>query len=433
MNQRAEAGNAVTLTVAATGKNVAYEWFLCDNEAGDNPVAIVPAETNASLNITVTAGMNQWYKVVVSSDCGSDVFATARASEFQPTTPATVTESIVWDWTSSVWPASGTAAFTNEDAPDYELLADADAIVPNAEGFRSDMLYGKGQYVWRYNNQFFQGSAIKFTSTVAGMVRVYFRSTGSGKTVEVAINGTSAGSRTNSFDWSEYVEVPAGEVEILCTGDGYTRIQKIEFLEEINRREAAWVAPGELGTVCLKDDAKVLGAKVFEVMGCNASGYMVFDEILSGEIEAGKPYLFEVTRNGSVAFFKTVGAAHSDDEIEVMGMIGTFDGETLHPGTGNYCYFSGRHIWRVNDFSVDITVPAYCCYVNYDELKIHPIAAAAPAPGRRRVIMGVNGKDEAQGFENLNASETPMKVMIDGTLYIIRGEKKYDATGRLVK
>ena len=433
MNQRAEAGNAVTLTVAATGKNVAYKWYTCDNEAGDNPEAIVPAETNASLNITVTAGMNQWYKVVVSSDCGSDVFATARVSVFQPTTPATVTESIVWDWTSSVWPASGTAAFTNEDAPDYELLADADAIVPNAEGFRSDMLYGKGQYVWRSGNKFFQGTAIKFTTTVAGAVRVYFRSTGSGKTVNVAINGTDAGSRTNSFGWSSYVEVPAGEVEMICTGDGYTRIQKIEFLEEINRREAAWVAPGELGTVCLKDNAKALGAKVFEVMGCNASGYMVFDEILSGEIEAGKPYLFEVTRNGSVAFFKTVGATHTETAESDKGMIGTFDGETLHPGTGNYCYFSGRHIWRVNDFSVDITVPAYCCYVDYDEFKNNPISTAAPAPGRRRVVLGVNGKDEAQGFEDLDASEKPLKVMIDGTLYIIRGEKVFDATGRLVK
>lgn len=431
MNQRGEVDDVVTLTVAATGKNVSYKWYTCD-EDGSNEVALDPAETGTSLNVTVTAGMNQWYKVIVTSDCGN-AEAKAKVSEFQPTTPANVTNSILWDWTSSVWPASGTAAFTNEDAPDYELLADADAIVPNAEGFRSDMLYGKGQYVWRSSDPFFQGSAIKFTSTVAGMVRVYFRSTKSGRTVNVAINGTAAGSRTNSFGWSEYVEVPAGEVEILCTGDGYTRIQKIEFLEEINRREAAWVAPGELGTVCLKDNAKALGAKVFEVMGCNASGYMVFDEILSGEIEAGRPYLFEVTRNGSVAFFKTIGAAHSDDEIEVMGMIGTFDGVTLHPDDGNYCYFSGRHIWRVNDFSVDIPVPAYCCYVNYDELKNHPIAAAAPAPGRRRVIMGVNGKDEAQGFENLNASETPMKVMIDGTLYILRGEKVFDATGRLVK
>jgi hypothetical protein len=47
--------------------------------------------------------------------------------------------------------------------------------------------------------------------------------------------------------------------------------------------------------------------------------------------------------------------------------------------------------------------------------------------------MSVNTKDEAQGFENLQSGDAPMKVMIDGTLYIIRGEKVFDATGRLVK
>ena len=429
MNQRAEAGNAVTLTVAATGKNVAYEWFLCDNEAGDNPVAIVPAETNASLNITVTAGMNQWYKVVVSSDCGSDVFATARVSEFQPTTPATVTESIVWDWTSSVWPASGTAAFTNEDAPDYELLADADAIVPNAEGFRSDMLYGKGQYVWRYNNQFFQGTAIKFTTTVAGAVRVYFRSTGNGKTVNVAINGTDAGSRTNSFGWSDYVVVPVGEVAIVGTGDGYTRIQKIEFLGAIDSRTG--YAARELGTACYEDDAVIFGANTYALSGTNEHGYAVFDEILSGEIEAGKPYLFE-SNGGEVLICKKPGANHADQEEAFNGMIGSFAGTTLTPGTGNYYYFSGRNIWRVNDFTVDIPVPAHRCYVDYDVLSASP-APLAPAPGRRRVVLGVNGENQAQGFENIENGDAPMKVMIDGTLYILRGEKVFDATGRLVK
>ena len=39
----------------------------------------------------------------------------------------------------------------------------------------------------------------------------------------------------------------------------------------------------------------------------------------------------------------------------------------------------------------------------------------------------------ATGIDELNASETPMKVMINGQLFIIRGEKMYDATGRLVK
>ena len=429
MNQRAEAGNAVTLTVAATGKNVAYKWYTCD-EDGSNEVALDPAETGTSLNVTVTAGMNQWYKVIVTSDCGN-AEAKAKVSEFQPTTPATVTESIVWDWTSSVWPASGTAAFTNEDAPDYELLADADAIVPNAEGFRSDMLYGKGQYVWRSGNKFFQGTAIKFTTTVAGAVRVYFRSTGGGKTVEVAINGTSAGSRTNSFGWSSYVEVPAGEVEMICTGDGYTRIQKIEFLALAHQRTTGYAA-GDLGTVCLEDATIIDGATLYELQGLDEHGYLAFDEILSGELEAGKPYLFQVTNPSKISFYKPVGAAHSDDEIANKGMIGTFSGTTLTQGVDDLCYFSGRHIWRVNDFTVGIPIPAHRCYVNYDTLK-GAGPASAPAAGRRRVIMGVNGKDEAQGFENLDASETPMKVMIDGTLYILRGEKVFDATGRLVK
>ena len=430
LNKRGEVDDVVTLTVAATGKNVAYEWFRCDNEAGENPVAFEPAETGTSLNVTITAGMEQWYKVLVTSDC-NNTFATAKVSEFQPTTPASVTTSILWDWTSSVWPASGTAAFANEDAPDYELLADAGAIVPNAEGFRSDMLYGKGQYVWRSSDPFFQGSAIKFTSTVAGMVRVYFRSTKNGRTVNVAINGTDAGSRTNSFGWSEYVEVPAGEVEILCTGDGYTRIQKIEFLEIIDSRTE--YAAKDLGTACYKYDALVIGATAYMIAGINESGYIVFDEI--GELEAGKPYLFEAD-GGKIFFCKPIGVTAAPlangEEITVKGMVGTFTGTTLTQGADDLCYFSGRHLWRVNDFGVDIEVEHNRCYVNYDVLKAAG-PASAPAAGRRRVTMGINGKDATQGFENILGGDQPMKVMIDGTLYIIRGEKVFDATGRLVK
>ena len=344
----------------------------------------------------------------------------------------TVTASTLWDFS-----LAGNTALQNQ----------TDVVLANMPGIINDATFNAQALKGTFNKlqgdgHSYQGSKLMFTVAEEGLLTIEFSGTnnharhlqvctGDGEIVIADWDYNSS-----STHQTKSIEIPAGKITLKAfEGEGAqnARIYTLEYLALADRREAAWVAPGELGTVCLKDNAKALGAKVFEVMGCNASGYMVFDEILSGEIEAGRPYLFEVTRNGSVAFFKTVGAAHSDDEIEVMGMIGTFDGETLHPGTGNYCYFSGRHIWRVNDFSVDITVPAYCCYVNYDELKNHPIAAAAPAPGRRRVIMGVNGKDEAQGFENLNASETPMKVMIDGTLYILRGEKKYDATGRLVK
>ena len=444
LNQRGEVGDVVTLSAAATGKNVAYKWYTCD-EDGSNEVALDPAQTGPSIDVTITAGLLQWYKVKVTSDCGG-AEAKAKVSEFVPTTPANVTTSILWDWTSSAWPASGEVPFTNktEDGTDltpaYELLADADAIVPNNAAFRSDMLYGKGQWVWRSGNKFFQGTAIKFNTTVAGMVRVYYRSTGNNKEVQVTIAGTPAGkNKTSNFQWSEYVEVPAGDVEILCLSTdaekSLTRVQKIEFLALEDRRADTWVKPGELGTVCLENDAMVMGANIYALAGLDENGYLAFNQIMSGELEAGKPYLFEATRSGNVSFYKTLNAGHADEAGVTNGMHGTFSNKTFSPNTaeseGIY-YFSGTHIWKVDDFSVSITVPAYRCYVDYDAVQAAG-PAQAPAAGCRRVTLGVNGKNNATDVENLNASEAPVKLIIDGKMYILRGEKLFDATGRLVK
>ncbi len=47
--------------------------------------------------------------------------------------------------------------------------------------------------------------------------------------------------------------------------------------------------------------------------------------------------------------------------------------------------------------------------------------------------MTVNGTSTATGIDAINASEKPMKLMIDGQIYILRGEKMYDVTGKLVK
>jgi hypothetical protein len=47
--------------------------------------------------------------------------------------------------------------------------------------------------------------------------------------------------------------------------------------------------------------------------------------------------------------------------------------------------------------------------------------------------MSVQNTNVATGVDAINASEKPMKLMIDGQLFILRGEKMYDATGRLVK
>ena len=95
-------------------------------------------------------------------------------------------------------------------------------------------------------------------------------------------------------------------------------------------------------------------------------------------------------------------------------------------------YFSSNHIWAVKDFVVNINVPAYYCYIDYPAV-LADEPAPAPAPGRRRVSMGVQGSQVATGFEAIEASEKPMKLMINGQIFILRGEKLFDATGRLVK
>ena len=62
-----------------------------------------------------------------------------------------------------------------------------------------------------------------------------------------------------------------------------------------------------------------------------------------------------------------------------------------------------------------------------------PTNAVAPAPGRRRISMSGEAPQVTTGMENLNAGEQPVKVLINGQIFILRGEKMYDATGRLVK
>ena len=112
-------------------------------------------------------------------------------------------------------------------------------------------------------------------------------------------------------------------------------------------------------------------------------------------------------------------------------MVGTFVQMTLSPATDvNAYYFQGTHFYAVADRTKDLTVPANRCYVDLTE----PHAAAAPRAGVRRITFGVNGTNGATGFENIKALDGRVqKVLIDGKIYILRGEKIFDATGRLVK
>jgi hypothetical protein len=102
----------------------------------------------------------------------------------------------------------------------------------------------------------------------------------------------------------------------------------------------------------------------------------------------------------------------------------------LDEDQGNYILYQNQY-WLVSGRAAYIN--NFRAYIKLGEIST---TAPTPNPGqapRRRVAMTVHGEQVATGFENLNASEKPVKLMIDGNIYILRGEKLYDATGRLVK
>ncbi len=47
--------------------------------------------------------------------------------------------------------------------------------------------------------------------------------------------------------------------------------------------------------------------------------------------------------------------------------------------------------------------------------------------------MGVTGQNTATGVDQVQGDNVPTKMIINGQLFILRGEKMYDAQGKLVK
>lgn len=191
-------------------------------------------------------------------------------------------------------------------------------------------------------------------------------------------------------------------------------------------RDDDWMAPGELGTVCYPEGLVVAGATMYKMAGTDANGKFVFDEV--SVLEPGVPYLFEAHAN-ALHFYATA-APPATEAGTSNGMVGTFADKVIPQNSPNIYYFSGTKFYAVTARSTDLTVPANRAYV--DLTAPHP--AGAPRAGVRRVVFDVQGSNAATGFGEVQGDDQhSTKVLIDGHLFIRRGEKTYDATGRLVK
>ncbi len=194
---------------------------------------------------------------------------------------------------------------------------------------------------------------------------------------------------------------------------------------------SAMLGAGVYGTVCVPNNVAIediQGVTVYELMGREPQyGKLAFDEIISGELEAGAPYVFQAHGNHMALLYGTTSVAEPVDKHN--GMYGTFEQIVLNDLTDVY-YFAQKALWSC-DGAIDLTVGANRAYVKLSEIDY--LTDPNPAPGRRRVTMAVNGEKVTTDIENFNASEKPVKLLINGQIFILRGEKLFDATGKLVK
>jgi len=243
-------------------------------------------------------------------------------------------------------------------------------------------------------------------------------------------------------------EAVAGMSEIVGAGTWYINpnasidFQEIRAYVRKGMVRNSMLGNGVLGTSCVDHNVAIediQGATFYELVGRDYNNYgkLAFDKINDGELEAGVPYVFQAHGDKLVLFY---GETKVDDPVDKHnGMYGTFEQILLPNATlgienlDDVYYFAQRALWSC-DGAIDLTIPANRAYVKLSE--IGEVPSSNPAPGRQRILMAVNGEkvpEVATGMDELNDTDAPVKVLINGQIFILRGEKMFDATGRLVK
>ena len=434
----------MTLMPSADARVTSQVWEIVGTPTNLTGAAIDPstgAITTGTLDDPTSTG-----SISVKVTLNGSIEATCTATVVGNIDQQNVTKSTVWDW-HNTGATANIQLTSSTDPKKNENFVLANVAVNNNDEFESDKLAVEGEHMVRdydKTNPYFQGQLIQFHTTVAGVVRVKFAHTGTATAEkparELYINGVATGdSRDNATpEWSNYIEVPAGDVSITAhyvnlspvATQQYIRVFEIEFLAVGHERT---LVVGDLGTVCLPKASIARGVTVYEYQGADEIGKIVFDELGANELlEAGKPYIFQVNETHARFYYNTDPAVGTPDNLTALkGNLGatiTFDPGS--PAAANVYFVKDHAFWMAKNTGVKIG--QYRCYLQMDE--VQPVSSPNPAPGRRRITLGVQGEQVATGFESVQGDNVQCtKVLINGELFILRGEKMYDAKGQLVK
>lgn len=201
------------------------------------------------------------------------------------------------------------------------------------------------------------------------------------------------------------------------------------------------LSAGKWGTICPKQTVEnVEGATFYQIAYLeeqnNLPYNVVFDQIEGTTLTAGQPYFF--IAEGEEIKGNPTGTELTEAGAGVNGFYGYIGASPLAlpnihteytPGEDNTFVIHNNSVFRINSAT---NLKSERCYININASEPTRTPSSA-SPVRRRIVMGVQNTNAATGMDELNASEAPRKMIIDGKMYIFRGEKMYNANGQLVK
>lgn len=226
---------------------------------------------------------------------------------------------------------------------------------------------------------------------------------------------------------------------VVAIGDGETTVdselsapEAVTTAAEITDSYTRPVTEGNYGTICLpkaSENLSTAGAVFFEVAGKvmvnDQLSEIVFDEVTS--LEAGKPYVF--LANSDELNITLVGDAVNDVVTSgTNGLKGSFTVKAISGGANKYV-LSNNLLYCTN--GREYYVGENRAYFDISSMSVFD-PSAPKAPGRRRVSMKAEPQQTPTGIGAAETGSKPAKLLLNGSVVIIRNGVQYDITGQRI-
>ena len=484
-NTTAQYGQTVTLAATPNTGYALSAWSVTGVTSSDNITVTNNQFTMPAENVTVSATFIEAYTLSYNKNGGSGdaMDNTVGAGSVTLRKNSYTKDGYVFiGWATSVDnAAAGTVAyldgasytlsanaelfavwspesysFTPKEVASDEAINDSAIVVTSTGGTMVNNSGANNRLIYTTKGLAFKSSsATKVTITLDGAIKegTIFTATlvtaGTDKARGLKLND-KLGSNIVDVNWTWTASVATEEkvfqfkvpAEHALIGEKVFQLQRSDniFLKSLTVTNTAEPTPdytevrnsltaGWYYTMCLeKAVTAVRGGSIWRVLSKAQNGSDVILEEVTGDLDAGRPYIFYATA-ATLEVVYTGDAVGAPVTAGNNGLVGSFSQELIEQSPNNYILYNNA-LYYVN--SSNVYVGANRAYLDMEGVPDYSTQQEGNAP-RRRVTMTVHSKDVATDVDAINGSEKPMKLMIDGQLFILRGEKMYDATGRLVK